>query len=138
MFRKGFRRTLGQVFYTYHFNLAFLHVFKSGKKKGFFVCGVAIVAIAVAGSPAQAEILADPEDWPAAEELDNETCLRCHADEKLEAITERGQSLNLLVLDTEFTGTFHENLACVDCHQGAQTFDKAPHNNGEPLQLACA
>jgi len=94
----------------------------------------AVVALAV--SPARAQDPAGVVPLPPGG-VDNESCLRCHSDKKLVPLTDRGKKLNLYVFDEEFAGTFHENLACVDCHQGAQTFDKAPHNGGEPLALTC-
>ena len=96
------------------------------------------VSLALSLGSAQAQRLADPEYGPAKWDIDNETCLKCHSDKKLVPETERGRSLNLFVEKKEFIGTFHENLACVDCHQGAKRFDKPPHNDGKPLQLACA
>jgi thiosulfate reductase cytochrome b subunit len=68
---------------------------------------------------------------------DNDHCLHCHSDKKLKPITKRGRELNLFVEESEFVGTFHNKVACVDCHQGALTFEKAPHNDGIPLQLTC-
>jgi cytochrome b subunit of formate dehydrogenase len=70
-------------------------------------------------------------------EYENENCLRCHADKKLKPKTERGKKLDLYVTEKEFIGTFHLNVACVDCHQGGQNFREAPHNYGKPLTLGC-
>jgi len=69
--------------------------------------------------------------------LDNELCFQCHADKALKPVTERGKTLDLYVTNREFAGSFHKNIACVDCHEGAQTFERAPHAGGEPLELVC-
>lgn len=68
---------------------------------------------------------------------ENENCLRCHANKELKPKTKRGKTLDLYVTDSEFIDTFHSNIACVDCHQGGKDFRHAPHNDGEPLAIAC-
>jgi thiosulfate reductase cytochrome b subunit len=72
------------------------------------------------------------------EEHDNEDCLDCHSDEELEAETERGEELALYVDESVLADSIHDEVNCTDCHQGAATFDDAPHNEGEPLELSCA
>ncbi len=112
----------------------------SGKTRMRYALPVAIVlstalAYITTTRAAELEIAGNPPDFI---EVDNEACLKCHSDKKLKAKTERGKTLNLLVEKKEFSGTFHENIACVDCHQGAETFTEAPHNSGKGLRLACA
>jgi thiosulfate reductase cytochrome b subunit len=71
------------------------------------------------------------------EEFDNLDCLGCHDDEEIEAETERGEGLNLYVNEQTLLDSIHGERRCTDCHRGAQDFESAPHNDGEPLQLTC-
>jgi thiosulfate reductase cytochrome b subunit len=84
-----------------------------------------LLALAGAGRPA----LAEPTD---------EDCLACHEKKDLAARTERGKKLRLHVPRDALAGSVHESLSCTDCHTGAASFEKAPHNDGKPLSLACA
>jgi predicted CXXCH cytochrome family protein len=72
------------------------------------------------------------------EEFENDDCLDCHADEDIEADTDRGEELELLVDEKILLRSVHEEQRCTDCHRGAQDFEDSPHNEGEPLGLNCA
>ncbi len=69
-------------------------------------------------------------------EMTNDDCLTCHGDKDLEAETERGKSLELFVPENALVGSVHEELACIDCHIGADSFEEIPHSK-TPLKRAC-
>jgi formate dehydrogenase gamma subunit len=69
--------------------------------------------------------------------MKNEDCLNCHADKGIEAETERGKKLNLLVPADALKGSTHEDVSCVDCHVGAKSFEEIPHAD-KPLEFGCA
>lgn len=85
---------------------------------------------------------AEPTPVTAAQEVeeavDNETCLGCHGEKDIEATTERGKKRKLHVDEGALAGSAHEELACMDCHQGAVSFEDVPHNEGKPLMLGCS
>jgi thiosulfate reductase cytochrome b subunit len=72
------------------------------------------------------------------EEVDNDDCLGCHEDEELEPETDRGEELELYVDEDVLQASVHSETLCADCHAGAETYEDAPHNDGEPLELNCA
>jgi cytochrome b subunit of formate dehydrogenase len=68
----------------------------------------------------------------------NDDCLGCHGMEGIEGVTARGKKMNLLVAADALQGSVHESFACTDCHAGAKDWTDAPHNGGQPLDLACS
>jgi hypothetical protein len=93
----------------------------------------------LAGGLIAAEAAAEPvQPRSGVHEFDNSDCLDCHEDEDLEPETERGEGLSLHVDPEILWGSAHADLFCTDCHTGAQDFEDAPHNEGEPLELDCA
>jgi cytochrome b subunit of formate dehydrogenase len=96
-----------------------------------------LLCAGIVSSSALAQDQAHIFNWADTRTVDNEVCLSCHADKGLKPITERGRTLTLFVEKRDFIGSFHKRLACVDCHQGAETFAKAPHNGGLPLRTEC-
>lgn len=73
---------------------------------------------------------------PAFAEVSDEDCLSCHSDKDIEAETERGKKLNLFVPENALLGSVHEELSCIDCHIGAESFEEIPHSS-KPLGIAC-
>ncbi len=69
-------------------------------------------------------------------DIPNEDCLICHGDKDIEAETERGKSLKLFVPENSLIGSVHEDLSCVDCHIGADSFEDIPHSS-KPMVKAC-
>jgi hypothetical protein len=98
-----------------------------------------LMTVFLLGGPAAAdqivELVYSESDY---EEFENDDCLDCHADEDIEADTERGEELELLVDEDILLRSVHEEQRCTDCHRGAQDFEDSPHNEGEPLGLNCA
>lgn len=74
---------------------------------------------------------------PAVSQITDEDCLTCHSDKELEAVTERGKTLNLFVPENPLMGSVHESISCTDCHTGAKSFEDVPHSD-KPLTMACA
>ena len=73
---------------------------------------------------------------PSHAAVTSEDCLGCHSDKELEAQTERGKTLKLLVTADDLKGSVHEDLLCTDCHWG--DFEEVPHGSKEkPLKIDC-
>jgi formate dehydrogenase gamma subunit len=83
-----------------------------------------VIFLLLAGSVARAQV-------------DNDTCLGCHADQQLQALSERGKGLKLQVSPDALRGSVHEDLACTDCHGGADDWEQVPHGGGKPLEISC-
>jgi len=79
----------------------------------------------------------EKESNPALE-VDDKTCLSCHAGKSIAPVTPRGRELELFVDGQLLAGSVHKSLTCRDCHGGAKTFIAGPHNEGKPLELLCA
>lgn len=69
-------------------------------------------------------------------EMSDDDCLTCHGDKEIEAETERGKKLKLFIPENALAGSVHEDLSCIDCHIGADSFEDIPHAS-KPLGKAC-
>ncbi len=69
-------------------------------------------------------------------EMSDNDCLICHGDKDIEAETDRGKKLTLFVPENALVGSVHEDLSCIDCHIGAESFEDIPHSS-KPLAKAC-
>ena len=102
-------------------------------------CCSLFLAALLASALATSEAAAEPAQPRSGDhDFDNSDCLGCHEDEELDPETERGEQLDLYVDAEMLWGSIHADLFCTDCHAGAQDFEDAPHNAGEPLELDCA
>jgi formate dehydrogenase gamma subunit len=73
---------------------------------------------------------------PTFPQMSDEDCLTCHSDKELEAVTDRGKTLNLHVPENALVGSVHEGMKCTECHIGAKSFDDVPHAPGA-MAKAC-
>jgi predicted CXXCH cytochrome family protein len=99
---------------------------------------VLLVATCASGFAAAAEIEEPVYTESGYQAFSRDDCLICHSDHELEGDTERGAALELYVDEQILEGSVHAERLCTDCHRGAQDFEDAPHNEGEPLALNCA
>ena len=97
-----------------------------------------ILSMFLASAFPTAVAMAEPGESEFGYDYDNMDCLDCHEDKDLEAETERGEQLDLFVDADQLAGSIHADRLCTDCHQGEQTFDDSPHNDGKPLKLNCS
>lgn len=97
---------------------------RSGERLSIFFAGIGWLAALMASTGARAE--------PSGSE-----CAACHGEKDIRGTTERGRSLELYVPPDALSGSAHESLSCTDCHDGAKTWDEAPHNGGRPLEMKC-
>jgi thiosulfate reductase cytochrome b subunit len=106
-------------------------------RPGIVFCFALITLFAAGPIAAEAveELVYTESDYQA---FSRDDCLGCHDDEELEGDTARGEALELYVDDQILADSVHADRLCTDCHRGAQDFEDAPHNDGEPLRLNCA
>jgi len=74
----------------------------------------------------------------SAKSEQNDQCLKCHADDGIKPVTERGKKLALKVTNESLKGSVHEDIPCSECHSGADDFEKVPHReDAKPMQVTC-
>jgi predicted CXXCH cytochrome family protein len=100
-------------------------------RKWYLLIGAAVLLLSPASAPAKEEPKKD-------ESRTNKACYDCHDDEAVEAETPRGEKLNLYINKAVMKASVHEDNQCVDCHKGEKTYEEAPHNGGEPMEIGCA
>ncbi len=82
-------------------------------------------------------LIISPQLFP---EVTNDDCIGCHSDKDIEAETERGKKLTLIVTNETMKGSVHEDLSCLDCHtsKDPSVFEDVPHGTKEnPIILNC-
>ena len=65
-------------------------------------------------------------------EVTNDDCIGCHSDKDIEAETERGKTLKLIVTNETMKGSVHEDLACLDVDPSHGAFGMATGGLTEP------
>lgn len=63
----------------------------------------------------------------------NEDCEACHSDRDL-TTQRRGRTVSLYVNFGQFSRSVHQDLDCIDCHQGAEEEDFAHAEGKQPLE----
>ncbi len=57
----------------------------------------------------------------------NETCLTCHSDSTLTKVSKDGDTISLVVAQTDIDSSVHSGFTCVTCHKDLETVADFPH-----------